>query len=68
MINIGDRIKFRAVTRWSAAAVWRKVVAVDPVQVRYGGYADFLVEPHEILEVERAEPAKAAAQSGETAT
>ena len=56
-IQIGDRIKFRAITRWSTAAVWRKVngfwVDGRPT-VRYGGWADFIVSHHEITEHEPA--------------
>lgn len=54
-IHIGDRIRFRAVTAWSGATVWRKVVGLawDGVPlVRYGGWAEFRVRPHEILDVE----------------
>jgi hypothetical protein len=51
----GDRIKFRAVTRWSAAAVWRRVNGFTKRNlptVRYGGWPGFVVREHEILEVE----------------
>ena len=64
-IKMGDRIKFRAATRWSCAAVWRKVNGFrkDPVfnwrdgvtsnwpTVRYGGHSDFVVRSDEIIEV-----------------
>lgn len=55
-IEPGDRIRFRAATRWSEAAVWRKVVGMDgdsPL-VRFGGYSEFLVHPHEVIEVQKA--------------
>lgn len=54
-IEVGDRIKFRAVTRWSSRAVWRKVNGFyqGRVTVRYGGWAGFVVRGHEILEVEK---------------
>lgn len=50
-IKIGDQIKFRAVTRWSNKAVWRKVTGFGPngaPAVRYGGYSEFYVRPAEI--------------------
>ena len=63
-IKVGDRIKFKAITRWSSRAVWRKVVSVkrwpampggwrkgeSRVRVRYGGWPDFLVEDREIID------------------
>lgn len=52
-IKAGDRIKFKAITRWSSRAVWRKVTGVSPcVQVRYGGWPHFYVRDHEIIEHE----------------
>jgi len=54
-INIGDRIKFRAVTRWSAAAERRVVngsMSSGSPTVRYGGHPEFIVRLHEIIEVE----------------
>lgn len=57
-IKIGDRIKFKAATRWSHEAVWRKVNGLFPatgaVTVRYGGWADFIVRPWEIIEIDAA--------------
>jgi hypothetical protein len=56
-IQIGDRIKFRAVTRWSGAAVWRMVNGfygeLRRPTVRYGGHPNFIVENHEIIEIEK---------------
>lgn len=50
-IAVGDYIKFKAVTRWSSRAVWRKVTGVGKrVQVRYGGWPLFIVRDHEIIE------------------
>ena len=52
-IKVGDRIKFKAITRWSSRAVWRKVVAVGQrVQVRYGGWSHFQVRAYEIVDHE----------------
>ena len=53
----GDRIRFRAPTRWSCRPVWRVVNGLDPhrpgrVTVRFGGWGAFVVMPHEILEIE----------------
>lgn len=53
-IRKGDRIKFRAVTRWSNETVTRRVVGFSPngrPLVRYGGYPDFAVRHREIVEV-----------------
>ena len=53
----GDRIKFRAVTRWSSATVWRVVTGIDNEgrpEVRYGGWSHFLVHPKEVIEHRRA--------------
>lgn len=53
-IKIGDRIRFRAVTRWSDKPATRKVVDIDqegrPL-VRFGGWSNFIVERNEVLEV-----------------
>jgi len=52
-IKVGDRIQFRAVTRWSSRTVWRKVTGVVPcVQVRYGGWSHFHVRSWEIKDHE----------------
>lgn len=56
-MKIGDRIKFKALTRWSNRAVWRKIVGFDShgrPEVRFGGWSSFVVAKHEILEVEAA--------------
>ena len=54
-IKIGDRIKFRALTRYSHETVWRKVNGFwnGCPTVRYQGYGDFVVRLEEILEIER---------------
>lgn len=53
-LKIGDRIRFRAVTRWSDRPATRIIRGFDrnnrPV-VRFGGWSDFIVERSEILEV-----------------
>ena len=53
-IKVGDRIKFRAVTRHSDRTAWRTVTAVEfcgerTIQVRYHGWPKFQVRDHEIL-------------------
>lgn len=56
-IKIGDRIQFRAITRWSGVATWRKVNGFDSrgwPTVVFGGWRDFIVRPHEVLQVEQA--------------
>lgn len=53
-IKVGDLIKFKAVTRWSSRAVWRKVTSVSPsIQVRYGGWGNFYVRDYEITDLVR---------------
>ena len=57
-IEIGDRIKFKAATRWNCGAVWRKVNGfwMDNTSlptVRYGGWSNFAVKLSEVLEVEK---------------
>ena len=52
--EIGDRIKFRAVTRWSNQTLVRVVNGYWSngfPTVRAHGCADFVVKPKEILEV-----------------
>lgn len=52
-IKVGDRVQFRAVTRWSSRTVWRKVTGVNPcIQVRYGGWSHFHVRNWEIKDHE----------------
>ena len=54
-IQIGDRITFRAATRWSDKPATRVVngfIAGNPT-VRYGGWAQFIVRVDEILEPAR---------------
>jgi len=52
--EVGDRITFRAVTRWSDAAATRKVNGFyqGMPTVRFGGHPDFVVRPNEIMAVE----------------
>lgn len=54
--RLGDRIKFRVATRDSNRAATRKVVGrrMDGgYEVRYRGYSDFIVHPHEVLTIYR---------------
>ena len=62
LIEVGDRIRFRAVTRHSDRAVWRVVTGVTwgsglgvrrIIQVRFHGWGDFQVRNYEITEHER---------------
>lgn len=55
-IEIGDYITFKAATRWSYSKARRKVVSFDHLNrpcVRFGGYSDFIVKPHEISKIEK---------------
>ena len=54
-IEVGDRIRFRAATRWSDRLVWRQVNGFDHGRptVRFG-WPQFIVRLHEITEVEKA--------------
>lgn len=54
--TIGDRIKFRATTRWGDKPATRKVNGFfqGMPTVRFGGCADFIVRPHEIIAIEEA--------------
>jgi len=56
-LKVGDRIKFRAVTRSGAPAVWRKVngfwFGTNEPTVRYHGWPNFVVKLNEILETEK---------------
>ena len=55
-VQIGDRIKFRAITRWGDRPAWRKVNgfygSTQMPTVRFGGYATFVVRRPEIMEIE----------------
>lgn len=56
-INVGDRIRFKAVTRWGDKPATRKVVGFDSYGrplVRFGGWDEFIVRRGEILAVEAA--------------
>lgn len=52
-MEVGDRITFRSPTRWADRTVTRVVKAIqaDHPVVRYGGYGEFIVRPHEVREV-----------------
>lgn len=56
-LKVGDRIRFLAITRWSDRPALRKVRAIDhqgrPL-VRFGGWDNFIVERHEVLDIEPA--------------
>jgi len=56
-IHIGDSIKFKAPTRNSNKAVWRKVNGfwgdTNMPTVRFEGWSDFAVKIHEIIEVDK---------------
>ena len=56
-IQIGDSIKFKAVTRNSNKAVWRKVNGffgyTTMPTVRFEGWSAFVVRLGEVLEVEK---------------
>lgn len=57
-IEVGDYIKFRAVTRCGNESVWRKVLGFDDLgrlYVRYAGWGDFIVYWREIIDVRKAE-------------
>lgn len=49
--KIGDRITFRAATRWSDRKATRVVNGFfnGRPTVRFGGWADFVVRPEEII-------------------
>ncbi len=55
-IKIGDYIYFRAATPWSDRLVWRKVNGFlnGKPTVRFGGWPNFIVRPHEIAKVKDA--------------
>jgi len=53
-IQVGDRIKFRVIALWrDRPTAWRVVKSVDPLEVRLGGYGDYIVHPDEVLAVSR---------------
>ena len=62
-IKVGDRIKFRAVTRWSGATASRIVngLYLGRPTVRFGGFASFIVRSDEVLSVEPAQATRNAA-------
>ena len=52
--DIGRKVEFRALTRWTGAKQTRIIKSVREnggVTVRFGGYSDFGVRPHEIIEI-----------------
>ena len=60
LMKVGDRITFRAVTRWSnGKAETRKVNGFTELgwpTVRFGGWGEFVVRPSEVVHVHKAEP------------
>ena len=63
--RVGDRLTFKAATRWSCAKATRKVngfynlyaddgctIRDKYPTVRYGGWPDFVVRPYEIISIE----------------
>jgi hypothetical protein len=51
--QVGDLIKFKSVTRWSNAAVWRVVKELTQdggAMVRFGGWDRFVVRNNEIID------------------
>ena len=58
--DIGKRVVFRALCRWNTAKATRIIKGISssdrgrygggPI-VRFGGYANFYVGPHEVIEV-----------------
>ncbi len=54
-IKPGDYIVFMAACRYSNEKARRKVQTVEGglVTVRYAGYSNFYVKPHEIIEVQK---------------
>jgi len=54
--DIGKKVTFRAATRWGndkATRVIKNVNAQGNAEVRFGGWGNFIVRPHEIIEVHR---------------
>ena len=52
-VKIGDRLTFCSPTRWGPKRATRVVTGFynDKPTVRYGGWGNFIVEPHEIIAV-----------------
>lgn len=53
-IKVGDRIKFKAATRYSHETATRKVKGFDSYGrplVGYAGWSEFVVHPREVLDV-----------------
>lgn len=51
-LKIGDRIEFKACTRSHYRKAIRKITDIDGygrICVRYHGYGDFVLRPHEII-------------------
>jgi len=60
LMEIGDYIIFKAATRCDYRKAKRKIVGFDPlgrVEVRYAGWSNFIVLPHEIISVEKTDAA-----------
>ena len=55
-MRIGDLLTFKAATRYSFAKATRVIVGFDHLgrpEVRYAGWSNFVVQPKEIIFVER---------------
>ena len=52
--DIGKRVVFRSLCRWNSAKATRIIKEISkfggPI-VRFGGYANFVVRPHEVIEI-----------------
>ena len=54
MLKVGDKIKFKAVTRWGYKAAWRTINGFDGQRptVRFSGWSNFIVNLGEIVDIE----------------
>ena len=55
-MRVGDLLTFKAATRCSYAKATRVITGFDHLgrpEVRYAGWSDFIVQPKEIISVER---------------
>lgn len=56
-MHVGDLLTFKSATRCSYRKATRKIVGFDHLgrpMVRYAGWSDFVVMPHEIISSEKA--------------
>ena len=54
--DIGKRITFKAVTRWSCSKATRVIQGITlngRPEVRYGGWSNFVIRPEEIIKIHR---------------